>query len=74
MFHLLLESFLPEFDQRLVIYTFQTLQWKSLLLNQFTRRAIKLTVVIIKATRLEDNTEMDLREIGWGGMAWVHLA
>jgi hypothetical protein len=21
----------------------------------------------------EDDTKMDLREIGWGGMAWIHL-
>jgi hypothetical protein len=24
--------------------------------------------------RLEDNTKMDLREIGWGGMGWIDLA
>jgi hypothetical protein len=24
--------------------------------------------------RWEDNTKMDLKEIGWGGMAWIHLA
>jgi hypothetical protein len=24
--------------------------------------------------RWEDNTEMDLREIGWGGMEWINLA
>jgi hypothetical protein len=24
--------------------------------------------------RWEDNIEMDLREIGWGGMGWIHLA
>jgi hypothetical protein len=24
--------------------------------------------------RLEDNIKMDLREIGWGGMDWIHLA
>jgi hypothetical protein len=24
--------------------------------------------------RWEDNTEMDLREIGWGGMDWIDLA
>jgi hypothetical protein len=24
--------------------------------------------------RLEDNTMMDIREIGWGGMDWNHLA
>jgi hypothetical protein len=24
--------------------------------------------------RREDNIKMDLREIGWGGMDWVHLA
>jgi hypothetical protein len=22
----------------------------------------------------EDNIRMDLREIGWGGMVWIHLA
>jgi hypothetical protein len=22
----------------------------------------------------EDNIKMDLREIGWGGMDWIHLA
>jgi hypothetical protein len=22
----------------------------------------------------EDNIEMDVREIGWGGMEWIHLA
>jgi hypothetical protein len=22
----------------------------------------------------EDNIEMDIREIGWGGMSWIHLA
>jgi hypothetical protein len=21
-----------------------------------------------------DNTKMDLREIGWGGMDWIHLS
>jgi hypothetical protein len=24
--------------------------------------------------RWEDNIEMDLREIGWGGMGWIDLA
>jgi hypothetical protein len=24
--------------------------------------------------RREDNIEMDVREIGWGGMDWIHLA
>jgi hypothetical protein len=24
--------------------------------------------------RWEDNIKMDLREIGWGGMYWIHLA
>jgi hypothetical protein len=24
--------------------------------------------------RWEDNNEMDLREIVWGGMDWIHLA
>jgi hypothetical protein len=24
--------------------------------------------------RWEDNIRMDLREIGWGGMDWTHLA
>jgi hypothetical protein len=24
--------------------------------------------------RWEDNIKMDLREIGWGGMNWIHLA
>jgi hypothetical protein len=24
--------------------------------------------------RWEDNIRMDLREIGWGGVEWVHLA
>jgi hypothetical protein len=24
--------------------------------------------------RWEDNIKMDLREIGWGGMDWIHLA
>jgi hypothetical protein len=24
--------------------------------------------------RWEDNTSMDLREIGWGGMDWIYLA
>jgi len=24
--------------------------------------------------RLEDNVRMDLREIGWEGMDWMHLA
>jgi hypothetical protein len=24
--------------------------------------------------RQEDNTKMDLREIGWGGMDWIDLA
>jgi hypothetical protein len=24
--------------------------------------------------REEDNIRMDLREIGWGGMDWIHLA
>jgi hypothetical protein len=24
--------------------------------------------------RWEDNIEMDLRGIGWGGMGWIHLA
>jgi hypothetical protein len=24
--------------------------------------------------RWEDNTKMDLREIGWGGMDWIDLA
>jgi hypothetical protein len=24
--------------------------------------------------KLEDNIKMDLREIGWGGMSWIHLA
>jgi hypothetical protein len=24
--------------------------------------------------RWEDNIEMDLREIGWGGMDWIYLA
>jgi hypothetical protein len=24
--------------------------------------------------RWEDNIRMDLREIGWGGMAWINLA
>jgi hypothetical protein len=24
--------------------------------------------------RLEDNTKMDLREIGWGGIDWIDLA
>jgi hypothetical protein len=24
--------------------------------------------------KLEDNIKMDLREIGWGGTAWIHLA
>jgi hypothetical protein len=23
--------------------------------------------------RWEDNIKMDLREIGWGGMEWIHL-
>jgi hypothetical protein len=23
---------------------------------------------------VEDNIKMDLREIGWGGMDWIHLA
>jgi hypothetical protein len=23
--------------------------------------------------RLEDNINMDFREIGWGGMDWIHL-
>jgi hypothetical protein len=23
--------------------------------------------------RWEDNIKMDLREIGWGGMDWIHL-
>jgi hypothetical protein len=25
-------------------------------------------------TYVENNTKMDLREIGWGGMDWIHLA
>jgi hypothetical protein len=25
-------------------------------------------------SRWEDNTEMDLREIGWEGVNWIHLA
>jgi hypothetical protein len=24
--------------------------------------------------RWEDNIKMDLRETGWGGMGWIHLA
>jgi hypothetical protein len=24
--------------------------------------------------RWEDNIKMDLREIGWGGMDWIHMA
>jgi hypothetical protein len=24
--------------------------------------------------RWEDNIKMDLREIGWGGMDWIHVA
>jgi hypothetical protein len=24
--------------------------------------------------RWEDNIKMDLREMGWGGMYWIHLA
>jgi hypothetical protein len=24
--------------------------------------------------RLEDNIRMDLKEIGWGGVNWMHLA
>jgi hypothetical protein len=24
--------------------------------------------------RWEDNIKTDLREIGWGGMGWIHLA
>jgi hypothetical protein len=24
--------------------------------------------------RWEDNTKMDLREVGWGGMEWINLA
>jgi hypothetical protein len=24
--------------------------------------------------RWEDNIKMDLREMGWGGMVWIHLA
>jgi hypothetical protein len=24
--------------------------------------------------RCEDNIEIDLREAGWGGMVWVHMA
>jgi hypothetical protein len=24
--------------------------------------------------RGEDNIKMDLREIGWGGMCWIHLS
>jgi hypothetical protein len=24
--------------------------------------------------RWEDNIKMDVREIGWGGMDWIHLA
>jgi hypothetical protein len=24
--------------------------------------------------RWEDNIKMDLREVGWGGMDWIHLA
>jgi hypothetical protein len=24
--------------------------------------------------RWEDNIRMDVREIGWGGMAWIYLA
>jgi hypothetical protein len=24
--------------------------------------------------RWEDNTKMDLREVGWGGMDWINLA
>jgi hypothetical protein len=24
--------------------------------------------------RLEDGIKMDLREIGWGGVEWIHLA
>jgi hypothetical protein len=24
--------------------------------------------------RWEDNIKMDLREIGWGGIEWIHLA
>jgi hypothetical protein len=24
--------------------------------------------------RLESNIKMDLREIGWGGVDWIHLA
>jgi hypothetical protein len=24
--------------------------------------------------RREDNTKMDLREVGWGGMDWINLA
>jgi hypothetical protein len=28
----------------------------------------------IPMRRWEDTTEMDFREIGWGGMAWINLA
>jgi hypothetical protein len=24
--------------------------------------------------RWEDNIKMDIREVGWGGMDWIHLA
>jgi hypothetical protein len=27
-----------------------------------------------RCTRGEDNTKMDLKEVGWGGMDWIDLA
>jgi hypothetical protein len=32
------------------------------------------TVVERRRRRWEDYIKMDLREIGWGGMDWIHLS
>jgi hypothetical protein len=35
---------------------------------------VDLTIQTISRRRWEDNIKMDLREIGWEGVDWLHLA
>jgi hypothetical protein len=41
--------------------------------DQFSNFIIR-RLVTMPRRRWEDNTKMDLKEIGWGDMNWIHLA
>jgi hypothetical protein len=62
---------------------YRRMKWAGLVARMVEKRNAYRTLVGkpegkrplgIPKRRWEDNIKMDLREIGWGGMDWIHLA